>query len=72
MAKTLPKMSRKSRRAVQAARSKKTDRTVIFTKADLARQYKAAQRFLALPTVTVGDPKVSETGVIAERRGSAG
>jgi hypothetical protein len=72
MSKTLPKVSRKSRPAVRAPRARKTDKTLVFTKADLARQYKAAQRFLALPTVTVGDPKVSETGVIQKRHGIAG
>ena len=72
MSKTLPKISRKSRPTVRAARAKKTDKTLLFTKADMARQYKAVQRYLALPTVTVGDPKVSETGVIQKRHGIVG
>jgi hypothetical protein len=72
MSKTLPKVSRKSRPAVRPSRAKKSDKSVAFTKADLDRQYRAAARFLALPTVTVGDPKVSETGVIAKRHGSSG
>ncbi|MDB4980003.1 MAG: hypothetical protein JWM82_755 [Myxococcales bacterium] len=62
MPKTLPKVSQKSRPAVRAARAKKIDKVLIFTKADLKRQHQATLRFLALPAVKVNDPKVSETG----------
>jgi hypothetical protein len=67
MSKTLPKVSRKSRSPVRAARAKKTDKTLVFTKADLARQFKAAQRFLALPTVTVGDQGASRSATSLPR-----
>jgi hypothetical protein len=62
MPKTLPKVSKKTRKPVRAARAKKIDKVLIFTKADMKRQREATLRFLALPTVKVGDPKVSETG----------
>jgi hypothetical protein len=67
MSKTLPKISRKSRPTVRAARAKKTEKALIFSKADMARQYKAALRYLAVQTVHVGDPKVSETGILQKR-----
>jgi hypothetical protein len=62
MPKTLPKVSKKSRPAVRAARAKKVDKDTIFTKADMKRQREATLRWLALPTVKVDDPKVSERG----------
>jgi hypothetical protein len=69
MSKALPKVTRKDRTAVRAARATtKIDKILVFTKADLARQYKAVRRFLALPTVTVGDRNASETGVIQQKR----
>ena len=72
MSEALPKVTRKGRTVVRAPRAKKIDKILVFTKADLARQHKAARRFLALPTVTVGDGKASETGVIQKPRGIAG
>jgi hypothetical protein len=62
MPKTLRKVSKKSRPALRAARAKKVDKDTIFTKADRARQRKAIDAWLALPTVKVGDSKVSERG----------
>jgi hypothetical protein len=67
MSKRLPKVSTKSRSAVRASRAKKADKALVFTKADLDRQRRAVQRFLALPTVTVGDAKASETGFIQKK-----
>ena len=72
MSKRLPKVSRKSRSAVRASRAKKADKALVFTKADLDRQHKAVQRFLALPTITVGDARVSEIGFIQKRSGVGG
>jgi hypothetical protein len=70
MSRSAPNVSRKSRPVVRAPRAKKTDRVLVFTKADMNRQRQAALRFLAIPTVQVGDPKVSETGIIQKRRHS--
>lgn len=70
MPKTLPTVSKKSRPAVRAARAKKIDKILIFTKADLKRQYEATLRVLALPTFKSGDPKASEKGFIERRLGT--
>jgi hypothetical protein len=70
MPKTLPKVSKKSRPAVRAARAKKIDKILIFTKADLERQYRATRRFLARPTFKSDDPKASQNGFIEGRSGT--
>jgi hypothetical protein len=67
MSRSAPTVSRKSRPVVRAARARKPDRVLAFTKADMDRQRKASLRFLAVPTIEAGDPKVSETGIIQKR-----
>lgn len=67
MSRSAPTVSRKVRPVVRPTRAKKTDRVLVFTKADMDRQRKAALRFLAVPTFEAGDPKVSETGIVHKR-----
>jgi hypothetical protein len=68
MSKTLPKMSRKSRPTPRtAARSRKVPKELVFTAEDMRRQRESILRILAVPTVAVSDPTVSETGVYQPR-----
>lgn len=69
MPKPLAKISRKVRVRTIAGRPRRREKTsLVFTAEDMKRQREAILRFLAVPTVAVSDPTVSETGLYQPRK----
>jgi len=69
MPKPLAKISRKVRPRTIAGRPRRGEKApLVFTAEDMKRQREAILRLLAVPTVAVSDPTVSEAGVYQPRK----